>query len=90
MVLPIIAYGDPVLRKKAKDISKDHPNLEQLLENMWETMYNANGVGLAAPQVGLPIRIFLVDTTPFAEDDDLVEEERLQLEKMKKVLVLKN
>ncbi len=87
MVLPIIAYGDPVLRKKAKDISKDHPNLEQLLENMWETMYNANGVGLAAPQVGLPIRIFLVDTTPFAEDDDLVEEERLQLEKMKKVFI---
>ena len=87
MVLPIIAYGDPVLRKKAKDISKEYPNLDQLLENMWETMYNASGVGLAAPQIGLPIRVFLVDTTPFAEDEDLDEADRLQLKDMKKAFI---
>lgn len=62
MILPVYAYGHPVLKKKAKEITKDHPNLDELLANMWETMYNAQGVGLAAPQVGLDIRIFLVDT----------------------------
>ena len=67
MILPIVAYGDPVLKVKAKDITKDYPNLDTLIVNMFETMYNAFGVGLAAPQIGLPIRIFLVDTTPFAE-----------------------
>ena len=75
MILPIIAYGDPVLRKVADDIDKDHPKLNDLLANMWETMYNASGVGLAAPQIGLPVRIFLVDTTPFSGDEDLTEEE---------------
>ena len=53
MILPIIAYGDTVLRKKAADIDKDYPNLEQLIANMFDTMYNASGVGLAAPQIGL-------------------------------------
>ncbi len=87
MILPITAFGDPVLRKKAKDIDKDYPNLKELLENMWETMYGAYGVGLAAPQVGLPIRIFVVDTSPFAEDEDLTEEERKELASLKKVFI---
>lgn len=76
MILPIVAYGDPVLRQKAKDIGKDYPKFDELLENMFETMYGARGIGLAAPQVGLPIRLFIVDATPFEDDDDLSEEER--------------
>ncbi|MCX2837708.1 peptide deformylase [Salinimicrobium sp. MT39] len=87
MILPITAYGDPVLRKKAKDISADYPKLKELIENMWETMYGAYGVGLAAPQVGLPIRIFMIDTSPFAEDEDLSEEERKELASLKKVFI---
>ena len=71
MVLPIIAYGDPVLRKVADDIDKDYPNLSQLIEDMKETMINARGVGLAAPQIGKSIRLFIVDTTPFSDNDDL-------------------
>jgi peptide deformylase len=70
MKLPIVAYGDPVLRKKAEEIDEDYPNLKELIDNMFETMYGARGVGLAAPQVGLPIRIFVVDASPFAEDDE--------------------
>lgn len=70
MELPIVAYGDPVLRKKAEEIDENYPNLEKLIEDMFETMYAASGVGLAAPQVGLPIRLFVVDASPFAEDDD--------------------
>ncbi len=87
MILPIIAYGDPVLRKVAKPIEKDYPKLNELLANMWETMYKANGVGLAAPQIGLPIRIFLVDTTPFADDEDMSQEERSRLDGFKKVFI---
>ncbi|PZD78236.1 peptide deformylase [Mesonia sp. K7] len=87
MILPIVAYGDPVLKKKAKPITKDYPKLEELLENMWETMYNATGVGLAAPQVGLPIRLFVVDASPFAEDDDLSEEEINSLKDSKLVFI---
>lgn len=87
MILPIVAYGDPVLRKVAEPIEKDYPELEQLIENMWETMYKASGVGLAAPQVGLPIRIFVVDASPFAEDEELDEKERKQLEGFKKVFI---
>ncbi len=87
MILPIIAYGDPVLRKKAGEISKEYPKLKELLANMWETMYNANGVGLAAPQVGLPIRLFLVDTTPFSDDEDLSDEEQKALSGFKKVFI---
>lgn len=63
MKLPIIAYGDPVLRKKAVDITKDYPRLPELIENMFDTMYNASGVGLAAPQIGLSIRVFIADLT---------------------------
>lgn len=87
MVLPIVAYGDPVLRKKAKEITKDYPNLKELVENMKETMYQAYGVGLAAPQVGLPIRIFMIDTSPFADDDELEEDEKEQLKGLKKVFI---
>ncbi|MCL4109472.1 UNVERIFIED_CONTAM: hypothetical protein GTU68_037737 [Idotea baltica] len=61
MILPIVAYGHPVLRKPAEEITADYPGLSQLLEDMFETMYNAKGVGLAAPQIGKPIRIFIVD-----------------------------
>lgn len=87
MIYPIVAYGDPVLRKKAKDIEPDYPNLDQILENMWETMYGASGVGLAAPQVGMPIRIFLVDTSPFGDDPDLSPEEQEQLGSFKKTFI---
>ncbi|MEP3836359.1 MAG: peptide deformylase [Algibacter sp.] len=87
MILPIVAYGDAVLKKKAKDITKDYPNFEGLLENMFETMYNAYGVGLAAPQIGLPIRLFLVDTTPFSEDEDLSKEEQKALNGFKRVFI---
>ncbi len=67
MILPIYAYGQPVLKKVGVDIEPDYPDLEQLLANMWETMYNAQGVGLAAPQIGLAIRIFMVDTIQIME-----------------------
>ncbi|MGB3149244.1 MAG: peptide deformylase, partial [Maribacter sp.] len=87
MILPIIAYGDSVLRKVGTEIDKEYPNLKELIANMWETMYNANGVGLAAPQIGLPIRLFLVDTTPFADDEDLTVEEKKELEGFKQVFV---
>ncbi|MBD0779154.1 peptide deformylase [Maribacter sp. ANRC-HE7] len=87
MVLPIVAYGDPVLRKVGKEIEKDFPKLDELIENMWETMYNASGVGLAAPQIGLPLRLFIVDATPFAEDDDLTDAEQKTLEGFKKVFI---
>lgn len=70
MILPIRAYGDPVLKRVAQDIEPGHPGLEQLIADMFETMYAANGVGLAAPQVGQSIRLFVVDASPFAEDDE--------------------
>ncbi|MDO5977530.1 peptide deformylase [Flavivirga spongiicola] len=87
MILPIVAYGDPVLKKKGTDITKAYPNLDVLLDNMFETMYNAYGVGLAAPQIGLPIRLFLVDTTPFSEDEDLTAEEQKTLKDFKRVFI---
>ena len=72
MILPIYAYGQPVLKRTAEDITKDYPELEKLIADMWETMYNAQGVGLAAPQIGLPIRLFIIDTD---QSDDEEEEE---------------
>ena len=87
MILPILAYGTPVLKKKGKDITPEYPAFEQLLENMWETMYEANGVGLAAPQVGIAIRLFIVDASPFADDDELTEKEQKQLTGFKKVFI---
>jgi len=70
MILPIYAYGQPVLKKKCEPIDKDYPELDTLIANMWETMYNAEGVGLAAPQIGLPIRMFLVDTVQSMEEGE--------------------
>jgi peptide deformylase len=69
MILPIVAYGDPVLKKEGVEIDKDYPNLKGLIDNMFETMYEAQGVGLAAPQVGLAIRLFIVDGSPFADEE---------------------
>ncbi|WP_448702046.1 peptide deformylase [Mucilaginibacter sp. AW1-3] len=70
MKLPIIAYGDPVLRRKATDIeSAEYPHIKKLVEDMFETMYGAKGVGLAAPQVGLSMRLFVVDASPFDDDE---------------------
>jgi peptide deformylase len=68
MILPIVAYGHSLLRRKAVEIDKDYPGLDELIENMFETMYATSGVGLAAPQVNLSIRMFVVDATPFAEE----------------------
>ena len=76
MILPIIAYGHPVLRKVAEEIPEDFPDLDKLLADMYETMYNAKGVGLAAPQIGKSIRIFIVDGTPMEgtlEDGESME-----------------
>lgn len=87
MVLPIIAYGDPVLRKETETITKDYPNLKEFIENMFETMYSARGIGLAAPQVGVPIRLFVVDATVFEDDEDLSEEEREFTANFKKVFI---
>ncbi|WP_109098638.1 peptide deformylase [Aquimarina sp. AU58] len=87
MILPIVAYGDPVLKKKGKEITKDYPKLSELLDNMFETMYNAHGVGLAAPQIGLPIRLFIVDAEPFSEDEELSKEEADRLKNFKKVFI---
>ena len=70
MILPIYIFGQPVLRKVADNIDlKNYPNLEELIENMFETMYNAEGIGLAAPQVGLSERIFVVDLDPLADEE---------------------
>jgi len=69
MILPIYLYGQPILRKVTKDITVDYPNLKTLLDNMFETMYNAEGVGLAAPQIGLEDRILIIDLSPHADDD---------------------
>jgi peptide deformylase len=75
MILPIIAFGAQILRKKCENITADYPELDLLLVNMWETMYEASGIGLAAPQVNKAIRLFLIDTTPFIDDDEESEEE---------------
>ena len=76
MILPIVAYGHPVLRKMAKDIDPHYPNLDKLIEDMWETMYASNGVGLAAPQVNRDIRLFVMDSAQiFANRDDKDREE---------------
>ena len=68
MILPIYTYGQPVLRKVAQDIDKDYPELKELIANMWETLANSEGIGLAAPQIGLPIRVVVIDLDPLKED----------------------
>jgi peptide deformylase len=69
MILPIVVYGDTLLKKKTEKIAADYPDLQILIKNMYETMYNAHGVGLAAPQIGLPISLFIIDSTPMEEED---------------------
>lgn len=87
MILPIVGYGDPVLRKVGEEITPEHPNLKEIIANMYETMYNACGVGLAAPQVGLSIRLFVIDTEPFSDDQDLPSEEQKQLKGFKRTFI---
>ena len=70
MIYPIYVYGMPVLRKRAKEIDEHYENLDQLISDMYETMYAAEGVGLAAPQIGLPVRLLVIDTSAFEEEDD--------------------
>ena len=87
MILPIVAYGDPILKQRAKEISSSSKDLEILLKNMWETMYAANGVGLAAPQVGKSLRLFIVDGSPFSVEASLTEDEKNELKGFKKVFI---
>ena len=85
MVLPIVAYGNPVLRKVGKDITPDYPELNKLIEDMWETMYNSKGVGLAAPQVNRDIRLFVMDSLQIIEN--LEEDEKWIIRVMKDIKV---
>jgi peptide deformylase len=87
MILPILAYGDPILRKKGKKITKEFPKLDVILENMFETMYSAKGIGLAAPQIGLTIRLFIIDTKPFENDEEFSVEEREFLSTFRQVFI---
>jgi peptide deformylase len=87
MILPIVAYGDPVLRKVGKDITEDYPGLDQLISDMTETMKNAQGVGLAAPQIGKDIRLFIIDASPFADNEELEEDERDYLRDFNKIFI---
>lgn len=80
MIYPIVVYGDPVLRKKCVDIDQNYENLSQIIKGMYETMYDANGVGLAAPQIGKAIRLFVIDASPFAEVEDGEEPEFTEAE----------
>ncbi len=82
MNLPIVAYGDPVLRKETEEIDQDYPDLDILIEDMFETMYSAKGVGLAAPQIGKAIRLFIIDASGFNE-----ENEHPELEGFKRVFI---
>jgi peptide deformylase len=88
-ILPIEAYGSSVLRKEGKDIDKNYPGLDKLIEDMYETMYQASGVGLAAPQIGKAIRLFIIDASPFAEPDDdgKVDEKAKGLENFNQVFI---
>jgi peptide deformylase len=87
MILPIYGYGEPVLRKVCEDISQEYPNLKETIANMYDTMYNAHGVGLAAPQVGLALRLFIVDTEPFSDSDDVSKEEAALMKEFKKTFI---
>jgi peptide deformylase len=90
MILPIVAYGDPVLKKEAEEIDQTFPKLKELIADMYETMYAAQGVGLAAPQIGKSIRMFVVDGSPFADDDEEDDEpdpKAVGIENFKKVFI---
>ena len=87
MIIPIYGYGEPVLRKVGEEITPDYPNLKEVIANMYDTMYNAYGVGLAAPQVGMAIRLFVIDTEPFSDSDDLSKEEQALLKGFKRTFI---
>lgn len=87
MILPVVAYGDPVLKKKAKEITSEYPEFKKFMTDMWETMYNAHGVGLAAPQVGRSVRVFIVDASPFAQDEDQSPKQQKVLSEFKKAFI---
>lgn len=74
MIYPIVVYGHPILRKMAEDVDQDHPGLDQIIKDMFETMYYAEGVGLAAPQIGKSIRIFVIDGKPLADEEPSLED----------------
>jgi peptide deformylase len=76
MIYPVFLYGSPVLRKVATDVPEDHPGLDELIDSMFETMYHSEGLGLAAPQIGLSLRIFVIDASPLAEDDPSLKDFR--------------
>lgn len=78
MILPVVAYGHPMLRKVCTPIDAQYPNLSELIENMWETLYHTNGVGLAAPQINHSIRLFLVDSLQIVENADEEDKEDLK------------
>jgi peptide deformylase len=89
-ILPIVAYGSPLLRKIAVEIDKDYPQLDELIDNMYATMEYASGVGLAAPQVNKSIRLFIVDASPFAEaeeDEEEPDEDILTLKDFQRVFI---
>jgi len=87
MILPIVAYGNPVLKRVADEITSDYPDLSELIENMWETMYASHGVGLAAPQIGLSIRLFVIDASLFVDEEEMDQEEIDTLKDLKKVFI---
>lgn len=88
MILPIVAYGDPNLKKVSKALNPDFPNLDELIHNMFDTMYQAKGVGLAAPQIGLNIRLFIVDGAPFADEEgEEPDPKAIGIEQFKKVFI---
>jgi peptide deformylase len=87
MILPVVAYGENILKTKAVNITSGYPELKKLINDMWETMYNANGVGIAAPQIGKSIRLFVIDASPFSEDKEISDEEISTLKNFKKVFI---
>ena len=84
MILPILSYGNSILKKKCVDIDSSYPNLNELIRDMWDTMYNAEGVGLAAPQIGRQIKLFIIDASPFFEEKEVTDYE---LENLKRVFI---
>lgn len=87
MILPIVGYGDPVLRKVSEAISPAYPQLKELIDTMFDTMYNAYGVGLAAPQIGLPIRLFVIDAAPFSDGEAISSAEKERMKNFKKTFI---
>ena len=74
MILPIVAYGDPVLKKEGKEVTRDQEGLSDLIDNMFETMYAASGVGLAAPQIGRSLKLFIIDANPFGDEEESLKD----------------